>query len=208
MTTHDGSTQPKSDFLVAEEIKTILHGREKVEQERIIRWVCESLGIGTAPTRTGGAESVHEQPIVASADSIAASSGAAQRTTDIRSFVQEKQPKSDVQFVAVVAYFYRFMAPPSDRKEAIGSGDLQTAARLAQRAVFKEPSMTLNNSVNQGYLDRAGRGEYQLNAVGENLVAMTLPGTSGGRDTGKRTAGRRSRKPGTKKTRGNKSSGS
>ena len=36
--------------------------------------------------------------------------------------------------------------------------------------------MTLNNAKNQGYLDSAERGAFQINSVGENLVAMTLPG--------------------------------
>jgi hypothetical protein len=35
----------KSDFMAAEEIKAILNGRDKNEQERIIRWVSESLGL-------------------------------------------------------------------------------------------------------------------------------------------------------------------
>jgi hypothetical protein len=34
----------------------------------------------------------------------------------------------------------------------------------------------LNNAKNQGYLNPAARGEYAINTVGENLVAMTLPG--------------------------------
>jgi hypothetical protein len=34
--------EAKSDFLAAEEIKKILHGRPKAEQERIVRWVSES----------------------------------------------------------------------------------------------------------------------------------------------------------------------
>lgn len=28
----------KSDFMAAEEIKAILHGRDKTEQEKILRW--------------------------------------------------------------------------------------------------------------------------------------------------------------------------
>src|ERR1019366_321043 len=35
----------KSDFIAAEEIKGILHDRQKAEQERIMRWVNESLGL-------------------------------------------------------------------------------------------------------------------------------------------------------------------
>ncbi len=173
--TGPGGSQ-KSDFIAAEEIKEILKGRNKEEQERIVRWVSESLGLiaGTSVMRA-------ESPPAAarpqdSAGSTPSATTTAGRPMDIRTFVQEKQPKSDVQFVAVAAYFLRFMVPQDERKETISSADLQTAARQAQRAVFKTPSLTLNNAVQLGYLDRAGRGEYRLNAVGENLVAMTLPG--------------------------------
>jgi hypothetical protein len=51
-----------------------------------------------------------------------------------------------------------------------------------------------NNALNQGYFDRAERGEFKLNAVGENLVAMALPGT--GEDKPNNYATRRNvRKP-------------
>jgi hypothetical protein len=84
-----------------------------------------------------------------------------------------------MQFAAVVAYFHRFEVPQANQKEAITSEDLQDAARLSGRSRFRSPTVPLNNAVNQGYLDRAGRGTYRINAVGENLVAMTLPGTGG-----------------------------
>ena len=46
--------------------------------------------------------------------------------------------------------------------------------------------MTLNNAVNQGYMDRVARGQYKVNAVGENLVSMTLPDAGGGSAAPKR----------------------
>jgi hypothetical protein len=109
------------------------------------------------------------------------------RPKDIKSFFLEKQPKSDNQFVAVVAYFYRFLAPETERKDSITSADLQNAARLCRGAGLRQPSNAMNMAVCQGYLDRAGRGAYKINAVGENLVAMTLPG-GGGEANGQRAA--------------------
>lgn len=156
----------KSDFVAAEEIKQILEGRESAEQSRIIRWVSESLCLGPSPTSSQEAPAPLPLPTVDSRGG----------TTDIRTFTQQKAPKNDIQFVAVAAYYYRFLAPLSDRKDFIGSSDLQTSARLASRPVFKKPTTTFNNAVQQGYMDRRARGEYCLNTVGENLVAMTLPG--------------------------------
>jgi hypothetical protein len=198
MTATDPNTTPKSDFVAAEEIKGILRDRDKPEQERIIRWVSESLDLSivhSRPTRDH-VQAIHHDPHAQSSESQAhAHDDASARPRDIRSFVQGKQPKSDVQFVAVVAYYHRFVAPEPERKDAITSDDIQNAARLAQRPVFKTPSVPLNNCVQQGYMDRAARGEYRLNAVGENLVAMTLPGSGEGKANGGRPSKKQRKAP-------------
>lgn len=103
-------------------------------------------------------------------------SNAADHSTDIRSFTLMKGPKSDQQFTAVVAYFYQFEARPDDRKEAIDADIMKEAARLAGRPQVSRWNMTLTNAKNAGYLDAAGNGKYKLSSVGENLVAITLPG--------------------------------
>jgi len=165
----------KSDFLAAEEIKGILQGREKAEQERIIRWASESLNLVVPPTATGG----HVSSPSLSPMAPAAHTG--QHGTvlkkDIKAFVEEKKPKSAVHFVAVVAYFHRFEAV--EQKEAIIPDDVQDAARLAGWNRFKTPATPLNNAVTLGYLNRVGKSTFKINAVGENLVAMALPGIAG-----------------------------
>jgi hypothetical protein len=77
-----------------------------------------------------------------------------------------------------VAYFYRFEAPPAERRDSITGEILQEAARLAGRKRLTHPRVTLNNAKAAGYLDGAAPGEFTINSVGENLVAMTLPGAA------------------------------
>jgi hypothetical protein len=170
----------KSDFMAAEEIKAILTGRDQTEQERIIRWVNESLGLLALPKRGDMAGVLPSSlPPVSAKTGVETSSAPAHSVKkDIRSFVDEKQPKNDVQFAVVAAYFYRFAATESERKDTITSHDLDNAARQARGYGFKKSVQTLSNARNLGYFDSAGRGEFKLNAVGENLVAMTLPGTA------------------------------
>jgi hypothetical protein len=98
--------------------------------------------------------------------------------TDIKSFIAAKSPKSDNQFAAAVAYFYRFEAPPAERRDSINGDALQEAARLAGRKRLANPRVTLNNAKAAGYLDGASPGEFTINSVGENLVAMTLPSST------------------------------
>jgi hypothetical protein len=116
-------------------------------------------------------------------------------TKDLRTFVAEKQPNSDVQFAATVAFYHRFEAPAGQRKESINADDLKEACRLVNRKRFKLPLTTLNNARNLGLLDSAGRGLFAINSVGENLVAMTLPsGTGNARPKGKKPAKKKAAK--------------
>lgn len=85
-----------------------------------------------------------------------------------------KQPKNDTQFAAVVAYYYQFEA--TERKDAISKEDLLAACRLVGRDRPPAPEQTLRNAMNAGLLDSADRGTFAINSVGENLVAVTLPG--------------------------------
>ena len=79
-----------------------------------------------------------------------------------------------MHFATVVAYFYRFMAP--EKKETVGAADLQEATRLVGRSRLANPGQTMINAAASGLLDKAGRGQYRVNTVGENLVALVLPG--------------------------------
>lgn len=103
----------------------------------------------------------------------------------------------------MVAYYHRFEAPPSERKDAINKDDLQEAMRLAGRPRFKNPRQTLANAHILGLLDRGSeKATFTLNSVGENLVAMTLPGTENSSPRpkkAKKVAGTPTRKAPTKK---------
>jgi hypothetical protein len=113
------------------------------------------------------------------------------RPTDIKSFVDAKSPKSDNQFAAVVAYFYAFEAPSDERRDTITAELLRDAARLAQRKRLGTPSVTLAHAKSRGYLDAVDRGQYRINSVGENLVAMALPSSAAAAEAARKTASRR-----------------
>jgi len=168
------------------------------DQERLLRWVQEKLGL--APSAAG--LSTGMPPVVSPQVTPPAHSSVhgPQHVRDIKSFVEAKHPKSDNQFTAVVAYFYKFEAPQSQRKDFITREDLVTACRQANRKRPANPAQVLVNAHHQGLLDKDGaeRGHYRLNSVGENLVAIVLPNqdkyASGEPDRKKRSA-KNSRKP-------------
>jgi hypothetical protein len=158
-----------SVFDAAKRIVEALKGLDKPSQTLAIRFASESLGLSGVAMQSPpavGAPLQMSQPEVRGAT----------HSTDIKQFTAVKAPKSDQQFAAVAAYFYRFEASESARKDTIDVNTLKEAARLAGRRQATNWGFTLNNAKNSGYLDSAGSGQYRINSVGENLVAIALPG--------------------------------
>jgi hypothetical protein len=146
------------------------------EQQRIFRWVAEKLGL---PQPFGS--SVHTPPLAPIATGTSPHAAAHQPPVsggiDIKSFITNKKPRSDVQFAAAVAYYYRFEALQTERKDAINKDDLQEATRKVNRDRLVNPLKTLQNAHQLGMLDKGSeRATFTINSVGENLVAMALPG--------------------------------
>jgi hypothetical protein len=176
-------TKPQSDDLDAvRKVVDALDGFEAKDQERIIRWAREKLGL----TQPSVAAPSLPSPVPASATP-ATGQPSGGRSQDIKSFIASKSPQSDVQFATAVAYYYRFEVSEAQQKLAITAEDLQDAARKVDRDRLTKPSQTLVNAYNQGLLDKAGeRGAYSLNTVGENLVAMALPASGPNSSQGQR----------------------
>lgn len=147
---------------------------DNTERDRIIRWASEKLGISF---ETLEPRSSIVQPKSHELSGNITSEVVKKSWRDIKSFVDDKDPKNDQQLAAVVAYYYSFEVPEGQKKYSISSKDLVDACRLAQRKRPTNAGQTLINAAYYGYLDKAEEaGQYKLNAVGENLVAMTLPG--------------------------------
>jgi hypothetical protein len=158
-----------------EAARTLIETLEKfnaTDQERIIRWAKEKLGLTLTETPKAHAPTVQATTPIHK-DVTAQSS----KSVDIKTFVSSKNPTTDRQFATTIAYYYRFEAPIDQRKDSITADDLQDACRKVGRKRFKTPAQTLLNTHNAGLLDKATRGAYSINTIGENLVAMTLPGS-------------------------------
>lgn len=182
------------DFDIGKAIFDKLKDLPPERQQRVLRWVAEGLGVPHAaitalPTQISGAQN---PPQALHPGQPGTTSG-----TDIKTFIANKAPKSDQQFAAAVAYYYRFEAPLAERRESIDGDLLQEATRLAGRSRLSSPRATLNNAKGSGYLDSSTPGVFTINSVGENLVAMTLPG-------GGEAGGRQAKKPKAKKKKAKK----
>jgi hypothetical protein len=170
-------------FDAAKTIVDALNELDKPSQALAIKFAAETLGLQLAPQ----SQQSQTPPSQVSSGTTPVGSSGATHSTDIKQFTAAKAPKTDQQFAAVVAYFYRFEAPESERKEAIDRETLTEAARLAGRRRPRDATFTLNNAKNSGYLDSVGSGQFRINSVGENLVAMALPSDNADDSTAKRT---------------------
>lgn len=181
----DGSDKKPDDLGAVRTIREALEGFSPDEQERILRWARESLGLGTAATHAGAS-------LPPKGEQRSAASVSGHILKDVKTFVDEKAPRSDVQLAATIAYYYGFEALEKDRRDEIDATFLRDACRLAGRpGALTHPLKTLNNAHARGLLDRgSARGMFSINSVGENLVGMTLPG-GGAQPTRAKNAGSR-----------------
>jgi hypothetical protein len=189
----DSSTKTPLD--AAQKIVSELAGMTPEHQLLALKFSMETLGL-RLPTSLAPVAA----PLVHSPQQTPQHAGAsADHSTDIRSFTVMKAPKSDQQFTAVVAYFYQYESRPDDRKDSIDADVMKEAARLAGRPQEARWNMTLTNAKNAGYLDAAGNGKFRLSSVGENLVAITLPGEGSSSGSKSNSANKKSRKKPQKK---------
>jgi hypothetical protein len=167
------SNSQSEDFDIGKAIFDYLKDLSPDRQERVLRWVSEALGVSVGIVGTQ-----LPQPQATGAQSLPLPAPVVSRTspTDIKTFIKSKSPKSDRQFAAAIAYFYRFEAPLAERRDTIDANLLQDATRLVGRTRLSSPNDTLNNAKKAGYLDSPSAGDFSITTVGENLVAMTLPG--------------------------------
>jgi hypothetical protein len=179
-------TAPKKrdNLEAARTVRDALRGFTSEEQQLILRWAAESLGI--APVASAPAPRLMERPEPPPATLPAPSTPSKPKgqtpVKDVKTFVDEKNPQTDIHLAATIAYFYRFEAPEAERKEDIDAAFLRDALRLAGRpGQLVKPHQTLNNAHAKGLLDRNARGRFSINSVGENLVGMTLPMKSTGK---------------------------
>jgi hypothetical protein len=168
-------TKKPDDLEAVRTIADTLADFDPAEQERIIRWAKERVGLPVGVRPTSQPATGTATPAATSADPATEEGRTTDTPPDIKTFVGKKRPSSDTEFAAVVAYYYRFEAPVPDRKESITKEVLLEACRLAGRERPARPAQTLVNAHSAGVLDKAERGQYTINTVGENLVAITLP---------------------------------
>lgn len=162
-----------------DEIKAIttmlsaLSGLDEAARDRVFAYICTRLNL-KSPQEVITPQAGSEEAVEARSTPHVPPSN---ENKDIRTFKEQKSPRSATEMAAVVAYFLQYEANEDERKDSITRSDVEKYFHLAKFKMPKDGSFTLVNSKNAGYLDQRGKGHYALNPVGYNLVAHKL-GTS------------------------------
>ena len=93
----------------------------------------------------------------------------------IKTFKEEKKPRSANEMAALVGYYLASLAPLDKRKKTVNYKEIETYFKIAKFRLPNQIRFTLANAKTAGYFDAVGSGEYKLNAVGHNLVVHSMP---------------------------------
>jgi len=161
-------------------IKTITEALEPLDSEsrqRALAYAMQRLGIertGSSAVDLGGGATAQDAT-GGEVQAPPAEAAAPHRVVDIRTLKEEKRPNTDVEMVTLVAYYLKQLAEEDERKDEIGTEELEKYFVQAGYPLPKEKRFALTNAKNAGYLESLGRGRYKLNSVGHNLVAHGMP---------------------------------
>lgn len=92
------------------------------------------------------------------------------RTIPPKQFMLEKQPRTDVERVACLAYYLTHFRDTSHFKTL----DISKLNTEAAQIKFSNPAFAVENATKRNYLVPATRGNKQLSALGEQFV-QSLP---------------------------------
>jgi hypothetical protein len=161
---------PDPELKAIEQVMQALGSLNQDARERVVNYVFQRLGLAAPATPAQVQQETLAVPIVPTPPAPVAHGG----VHDIRSFRASKNPKSDNEMAALVAYYLKHLAPAEERNDAISTADIEKYFVQANYPLPKQPRNTLTNAKNAGYFDSAERGFFKLNPVGHNLVAHGL----------------------------------
>lgn len=138
------------------------------ERQILLQLVATNFKISTPNTRQS--VSVHEALTEESGQIISPGRFSEDRSMSPKDFIMEKQPRTDVEKVACLAYYLtHYKNTPHFR-----TLDISKMNTDAAQPKFSNAAMAVDNATKSGYLVPATKGNKQLSARGEQFV-QALP---------------------------------
>lgn len=165
-----GTDDPRAEFAALQAVITALQQVDAAARERIVDAAATflQLGRGQATGHRPPSEHAAAPGTTAGQASHSPYPGFSEDTSmSPKDFLFQKQPKTDVERIAALAYYlthYRDMAQ-------FKTLDLTKLNTEAAQSKFANAASSANNAVKQNYLIPTTKGQRQLSAAGERFVA-------------------------------------
>jgi len=143
-------------------------------QHRVLQSVRTFLGIEALPSSH---ERVTHPPQLSHTHDDVVGKFSKDRSLSPKEFMRDKNPASDVERVACLAYFLAHYRDSPHFKTI----DISTLNTEAAQPKFSNSSVAVDNAMKQGYLAGATKGNKQISAVGERYVEL-LPDRESARE--------------------------
>lgn len=154
-----------SDSEVLARVVAIFERVSPESRERLFQTLATYLGIGH-----GQREAAKPVPGRSQEVGGALANFTEDRSLSVKEFLLQKQPMTDVERVACLAYYLTHYQNTPHFKTI----DISRLNTEAAQIKFSNPAFAVGNANNSGYLTQAGRGTKQITAMGERFV-VALP---------------------------------
>lgn len=176
----------ESGELDIQELTKVLPTFQRLSQEgreRLLRTIATFFGIDRKRVFSSGGLSGSDVPV-----SVSESNGrfSQDRSLSPKEFMVQKQPRTDVERIACLAYYLTHYRDTPYFKTI----DLSKLNTDAAQPKFSNPANAVDNATKNGYLALATKGNKQLSAAGEQFV-QALPDRDAARTAMARTRPRR-----------------
>lgn len=162
----DSTLEEPNEVALMTSILSQLSKADDSTRDRIIKSIATFYGINLRATPTAGGERFDASPSI----STTRPSFSEDRSISPKQFMFEKQPKTDVEKVACLAYYLTHYRDCPHFKTL----DISKLNTEAAQIKMSNPTVALDNAVKRSYLVPATKGNKQLSALGEQYV-QALP---------------------------------
>jgi hypothetical protein len=162
----NGGSDHSTELEIVTSILAQLSRTEPETRERILNTVATFYGVGIKATQSPS----RTQPNAPAPSGSSAVSFSEDRSISPKQFMFEKQPRTDVEKVACLAYYLTHYRDTPHFKTL----DISKLNTEAAQVKFSNATVAVDNASKNNYLVPATKGNKQLSALGEQFV-QALP---------------------------------
>lgn len=158
------AAKPDGDVKAMETAFEALSSLKPEEKKRVLLWLWEKLEVGgLAPVAAQSSASLAAPSTVTVNAGSPAVSGV---TPTAKSFLAQKEPKTDAERITCLAYYStHYKATPRFKSKELKELNVEAA-----QPQFSNIAVAVMNAAGSKYLSAAGGGDKQITVLGEKLV--------------------------------------